>query len=252
MSQLLKLFHNQGKGSPVGGKLSYASKVLSTAPANLIAYWPLWELSGTTADNWQGAARDGTYVASPSLGQTGIGDGKTSVLLNGTTQYINIYTASLASAFNAAEGTMMAWAKVSAVGVWTDANEGEIIYISPDGLNNIIALQKIATNNTIAFKYRAGGTEKTVTKGSMTTTGWMNMAMTWSATADQVKAYYGGVQEGSTLTGLGTWAGTPANTRTLIGARLTTPLALFSGYVAHIAVWTTPLSAAQILSLATV
>ena len=88
-----------------GGTWSQTTqKVITTQADNLIVYWPLWETSGTTIDNYEGtAARDGTY-SSVTLGETGIGDGKTSPRFDGTNDYCAIHTTSLQSAFNGAEG----------------------------------------------------------------------------------------------------------------------------------------------------
>ena len=61
------------------GGATYYKKVLATEPANLLAYWPLNEGSGSVADNLEGtAARDGAYTG-VTLGQAGIGDGWTAL-----------------------------------------------------------------------------------------------------------------------------------------------------------------------------
>jgi len=62
------------------GKLSYNATVLADSPAG---FWQLNETSGTTAADSSGNSRDGTYIGSPTLTTTG-------VVLNGTSQYIDI------------------------------------------------------------------------------------------------------------------------------------------------------------------
>lgn len=235
--------------------LAYTNKVIAIAPANLIAYWPLADTSGSTAVNAEGtAARNGTYPGggnTPTLGAAGIGDGRTSASFDGG-DYVSIHTASLAAAFNGVEGTLSAWFQVSAVGDWSDSTERNVVKLTVDA-SNFVHMKKANTGfPRFTFQYVAGGTSKVLpfdSPGSPTT--FVHVAVTWSDAADQVKFYYAGVQVGSTLTGLGTFAGSLGSAGTLIGAN-TTIANFWKGQLAHVAVWTTPLSAAQILSIATV
>lgn len=233
--------------------LAYTNKVIAVAPASLIAYWPMAEASGSTAVNEEGtAARNGTYpapTATPTLGQAGIGDGRTAPTFDGG-DYVTIQTASLAAAFNGAEGTLAGWFKVSAAGDWTDGAERNVVRFAVDG-NNSVHLRKHTTNNNLLWLYAAGGTGKLVTLATAAPLTWQHMAITWSAAADQMKAYINGAQTGATQTGLGIFAGSLSTSLTFIGAN--TSIANFwKGGLAHVAAWTTPLSAAQILSIATV
>lgn len=239
----------------VSGSLgqTYTQKVQGTAAANLIGYWPMDESSGTVALDASGNGRNGAYKASgePLLGQTGIGDGRTCPLFDGTNDYNNIYSASLAGAFNGAEGTIACWCKVAAAGTWTDATDRRPISLRVDA-NNRLNVNKTATNNQVGSTYVAGGTSKGV---SFTTAGpltFFHLALTWSKSADQLKFYVNGAQVGTTQTGLGTWAGALAVGTTAVGGSDLIGGNPWSGAIAHAAIWTTPLSAAQILALATV
>ena len=227
----------------------YAGKVLATAPDNLIAYWPIWELSGTTIDNLEGtAARDGTYDT-VALGRPGIGDGHTSACFDGASSFGNIYSTSLNTAFNGSEGTALIWLKVSGVGVWTDGEPRRGLLLEVDG-NNKVQLYNF-TNSGIAWEYKAGGTSETITKTSVSDVDWMQWAITWTDSGSAVKAYFNGTQEGSTQTSLGTFVGDLATTTTVAGARSTVPVNVWDGLIAHVAVWDTPLTADQISNLAT-
>lgn len=239
----------------VSGSLgqTYTQKVQGTAAANLLAYWPLAEASGTVTTDESGNGRNGAYKAAgePLLAQTGIGDGRTSALFDGTNDYANIFTASLAAAFNGAEGTVACWVKVNSAGVWSDATDRRSVHLRVDA-NNRLYMNKTATLNQVACTYVAGGTSKGVnftTAGPLT---WFHLALTWSKSADQLKFYVSGAQQGATQTGLGVWAGTLAAGVCAIGAADLVGSAEWSGNVAHVAVWSTPLSAAQVLALATV
>lgn len=227
--------------------LQYTLKVKATATENLIAYWPLADLSGSTAVDESGLGRNGAYT-SVTLSQTGIGDGRTAAAFNGSASVANVFTSGLQGAFNGSEGTLALWAQVSGAGVWTDGTQRRICRIAVDG-NNSVLIARLTTNNQLRWTYAAGGTTKSITKTGLSTTAWMHLVITWSKTADLIVAYFNGVQE-STNNLLGTWAGSLAATLNVIGGTNTTPLDPWSGSVAHVALWTTPLSAAQVASLA--
>lgn len=227
---------------------AYTTKVAASGP---IAYWPMAEASGTTALDASGNGRTGAYTA-VTLGRTGIGDGRTAAGFDGTTSFNNIFSASLAAAFSGQEGTLAAWCQVSASGVWTDGAVRQVAEIRADA-NNFADIIKNSTNNQAMLRFRAAGTAiMSVNLNSMTTTGWFHVALTWSRAADEFKGYLSGTQSGATQNGLSLFAGSPANTSTLVGALSTAPTQVWSGNLAHVAVWARPLSATEIATLATV
>jgi Concanavalin A-like lectin/glucanases superfamily len=69
----------------------YRQACLSMGP---LAYWPLNELTGTTAVDITANPNNGTYHNSPTLGQMGAVAGGFSVKLNGTSQYVSAPAAS--------------------------------------------------------------------------------------------------------------------------------------------------------------
>lgn len=227
----------------------YTNKVLTTGP---IAYWPMAEASGATvALDASGNSRTGAYTA-VTLGQTGIGDGRTSPSFDGSTSYNNVYTASLAAAFSGAEGSFSIWAKVSGSGVWTDGVTRRIILFQVDASNRV-GINKAVANNEVDILYVAGGTSKSAGVTSFSPTGWSHFGLTWSAGGNAVKFYLNGAQSGATLTGLGVFAGALSTTQTIIGSLTTGAAAqVWSGMLAHAAIWNSALSATQMLALATV
>ena len=234
-----------GLGMVSGGLVE---KILGTENDDLLGYWLMDESSGVTADNAEGtAARDGTYIGS-TLGQSVAPF--TAVLMDGVNDCVDIFSLNLQSAFSATAGTMLVFAKVSGSGVWTDGSTRQIFYIAADS-NNRIFIQKDNANNQLQYFYIAGGTIESVTKTAMTTTDWMCVALTWDKTADEVKAYYNGVQEGTTLTGLGNWVGSLGSQLVNFGTADNTPAVAqgFDGYQAHGALWSKALTAAQILAI---
>ena len=229
----------------------YSQRVLRTATANLIAYWPLNETSGTNADNAEGtAARDGTYNSDVSSWPvaTGIGDGNTAPTFDGTNDHVDVYSASLNTAFDNDEGTLACWVKVPD---WTAT--GYIALLSNAGFTEYVALVQDAADNQINWQYRIDGVTENVSKTSVTETGWFHMAVTWSVVGGSMIAYYDGSAEGAPQALASTWQATDlGSTRTVIGARLTSNVSNFTGNVAHVAVWDTPLSAYEISLLASV
>lgn len=242
--------HHRALLMPWAVKVNYTQIVQQVAAANLLAYWAQAEGSGSVSLDASGNGRVGAYTG-VTLGAAGIGDGRTSASFDGATSFNNIYSASFFAALNGAEGTISSWARVSGAGVWTDGTARRVYRVATATAGNRIELYRTTTNNQMELDYVAGGVAKGV-QISMSPTVFFHFAVTWSASGDAVKIYMNGVQQGATMTGLGVWAGTDSTTQNVIGASTTAPLSVWSGTIAHVAIWNTPLSAAQVLTLAAV
>lgn len=222
---------NGGLGS---SGVTFANKLANTYAANEV--WSLVrDLSGTVAVAQVATARNGTYVNATLQSTAGPLPSEGSAPSFGGTGYVNLNSASLQNAFDGAKGSLVIWAKVSASGIWTDGTNKYIFTLAADA-NNWIYIRKDNANNQIQYTYKAGGTLKTINLGSVSPTGWICVGVSWDKAGDAFKAYYNGLQTGSTQTGLGTWAGTLATTQQLLGAFNTTPSNPFSGYLAYAAV----------------
>lgn len=231
----------------------YWKRVLNTATSNLIGYWPLWEYSGTVANNIGSGTttRNGAYNSAVSTWPTaeGIGDGNVAPTFDGANDYVNVYSAGLAGAFNGAEGTMMLWVKVSAAGIWSDGNTHQLFDCAVDA-DNRVCIGKSSSVNKIFFTYAAGGTVEGPT-ASVSSLDWINVCWTWSKTGNLCIPYINGVA-GSTATDLGTWSGSLASTLCTIGIRDTaSPLYYWNGKTAHCALWNTVLTPTQVAYLGT-
>jgi len=236
---------------PWTNKVNYTQIVQNTAAANLLAYWPMAESSGSVALDSSGNGRNGAYTG-VTLGVAGIGDGRTAASFDASTSYNNVYGASLAGAFSGAEGSFSIWAKVSGSGVWTDGVTRRVIYFLVDASNRV-GIFKPTASNEMDCLYVAGGTSLGAAKTTFSPTGWFHLGLTWSKTADQMIFYVNGVAITPVSTGLGVFAGALSSTQTIIGSLNTGAAAqVWSGFLAHAAVWNTPLSAAQVAALASV
>jgi hypothetical protein len=224
--------------------LRYWRKVRSMMPQNLIGYWPLWEQAGNVAYDWSGRGHNGTHVG-VTLGQPGIGDGRYCPFFDGINDYVDIFSAGLTAAFNGAEGMLMAWGRVADIGIWTSGVQHYLARFATAAADDIRLYH--SGNNTLTWYYRAGGVAVSRILAGLTTTDWMCMGISWSASADEVRCYYNGAQVGATLNGLGIWAG-PLNLA-VIGAATAAGGTPWSGWGAHVVPWDTPLTPAQVARL---
>ena len=227
----------------------YAGQVLITEPSHLLAYWPLWEAEGDVAHDISGNGRDGAYTG-VTLGQAGIGDGRTCPYFDGTSDCVNVYSDSLRDAFDGSEGTAMIWARVANAGVWTDGTSRYMARFFVDNDNVVRPFIRSSTNNQLSSRYCAGGVSKDQALLLGPSTGWHCFVVTWSASLDEVRHFADGGQIGATANGLGVWAGNLSPNGTLIGAGWITPTGPWHGYLAHGAMWGKALTPAQVASLA--
>jgi hypothetical protein len=228
----------------------YSSQVLDTQPEHLVAYWPLWEDSGATANDQSGNERDGT-VTGATWGADGIGDERTALSFDGD-DYVEIYSAGLASAFDGDEGTLLVWAKIDTA-EWTDGQRRFLLRLTADVSNNSLWIEKLDGANGVRLRRIAGGVSDYVQVDTGGETGWNCYALVWSKAADTLKAFVNGSQVGSTQTGLGSWSGALIDDYTAIGvSRFSTTLLPFIGDLAHVAVWGVALGDSAIEGLAAV
>lgn len=203
------------------------------------------DISVTEIDPLIGRPTNGVTLGTASGGHL-----SSAYSFDGTNDNVNIYSSDLNGAFNPNEGTVVAWVKVSGVGVWTDSTNRFIFSTSADA-NNLVSLIKISTANTLQLRYWSGTGSNNITISSTAAGGitdWIQVVLTWSKAADQVKAYINGAQVGTTQTGLGTWVGNMGTTTTVIGAQATTGN-YWSGLINDVRLYNSALSATDIANL---
>jgi len=231
----------------------YHEKVLAMQP---IAYWPLWEASGTVAKCLVNTAQNGTYSSDVSTWPVGagIGDGNTAPQFDGANDYINVFSAAFSAVFPGAVGSFAGWVRVANVGVWTDGTRRDSTILFDDA-NNYIILRRAVANNTYQYLYQAGGVLGIRSAAGLANTGWVHVAMTWSdgTSANEMKCYWNAVQQGATVGALGNWAGGGLDpNQTLIGATTMVPANVWSGGQAHFSLFNRVLSLPEIQALSTV
>lgn len=231
----------------LGSMEKYYKKMMAQAP---IAYWPLWDAVDSIAADISGNGFDGVY-AGVTLGQEGIGDGRTCPLFDGANDKMNAYSTGFRDAFNGAEGSILTWLKVYEETTWEDGASRYLFRFLVDG-NNEVRVWKSTAFNRLDMNYKSVGCNFTRSLTALHTPGWLHFAVTWSEAADKVIVYLDGVQQGATFTGLGNWAGTLSSSQTVIGARIVTPSDVWYGYMAHFSVLGNPLTPEVIADMAVV
>ncbi len=232
---------------------AYTNKIKTLAPANLIAYWPLADPVGSvTASDASGHGCVGAYN-NVTLGVVGIGDGRSAAGFDpAVSSYVNTYSAALAALWNGQEFTIAYWGKSFD---WAGTPFKRPYTFRADGSNQIT--HGIGTINTLTTTYIANGISKTNALSPVSPTGWYFHAVTVSLGANEMKIYYYDAtrpfaQVPSTIIGLGTYVGTLDPVLCMIGAGGATPGNYWNGSLADVAIWNTPLSLAQLATIATI
>jgi hypothetical protein len=184
-----------------------------------------------------------------TVGQTGPNE-TLAYLFDGLNDVVDVYSVDLNSFFNPDAGTLVVFAQVSGAGVWTDGSQQELVSIQGDG-NNRIRIFKVANNTIRLLREDSGGNK--LYDLTISTTDWFMLAMTWDVNAGasgEVKYYQDSGTALQTDTSVGTWAANLASNTAAIGATNNIPQNVWDGYIAHVQLYRTALTGAQILDLA--
>jgi len=224
--------------------VQYYQRVLALDP---IAYYPMDEKGGNVGYDISHNGHHGAYTGA-TLGQAGIGDGRTCPFFDGVNDFLDLAASGLPAAWNGHEYSVSIWAKVFNAADWgpppidrkpwnirVNAANNANLYIWSGGANRMY----ISTVN--------GGVAKAFFRASNELT-WMHWVITLSESADRLRMYFGGAQAGADVGGLGVWVGVP--TLLTIGAHSVIPNNMWHGWLAHAAFWDRELSPAQVAGLA--
>ena len=203
----------------------------------------------TTLRDASGNARTGTTggATGPTLGVAGIGNDKTAISFPGSAAFVNWYSASLRSAFDGAEGSLLAWSKVSGAGVWSDGTARYIVRLSADANNDIRILRSSSNNNAMLLQHIAGSTSRFIYANSNASTAWQLYGITWSVATGEIFAYVNGAKFSASLGAPGTWSGSLASTLCTIGAADTSSNSVWSGSIGHVMILDRAATAAEMM-----
>jgi hypothetical protein len=227
-----------------GGADLYAAKVLATCAGHLLAYWPLSEGSGTTIGDESGSGRHGTY-SGVTLGQPGIGDGWTCPWFDGVNDQGDAFSASLASAWDWSAFSVAMWVRMNAAGCWSDGSNRRCLSLSSGG--DFLMVRKAFQNNLFNFWLRMDGSDyaSSPSVGGAVGGDWFHVGF-GSQSGGNAYRYINGVQS-THKTGVGSPSGNALSAATISASAET-----HHGWLAHVALWDTQLSADQMAVLASV
>ena len=173
---------------------------------------------------------------------------KKSYSFDKTNDFVDVYSAEINSIFDPTKGTLLAFAKVSGAGVWTDGSDRKIATIGVNTSTDFLFIGKTSSNNELEFRYEALNISEQI-KITKSPTDYFMVAMTWDVSGNLI-AYFNGIQSGTTPAIAGTMLGNLGSTTTVIGSINTTPAQVFDGFETHIVLLTEVLSATELLQIA--
>jgi hypothetical protein len=149
---------------------------------------------------------------------------------DGANDYVNIFSAPLASYLSGTLGTLGIWCKLN--GSWAGTTRYHAIRFLADA-NNYVYIEKSGTVNQWKFALNSGGAIAQVLDATAYSLGsaWFLSVLTWDKAANELKGYVNNAQVGTTQAIAGTWAGSA--TTALIGAATLTPVYVWDGWLAH-------------------
>lgn len=210
-------------------------------------YWPAKETAGTNADEYGGtAAKDGTFsgvTLNSAAGPAAVGG--TAGAWDGVDDYLDLFSATLAGDVSMATGSISVWFQDDD---WSNATSRFIAHFYSAATNRIM-IEKTGAN-TLRFRARLASSNATITHTLSSPSGWYHLLVTWSdaANADELKAYINGSQVETTVTGLGTAAG--SLTAFTVGREQTTGGTSWDGNIMAIGVTSDVLTAGNASTLA--
>lgn len=188
----------------LGGEDAYWKKVRQLFGSTLIAYWPLWETSGTVAQDFSGNGRNAAYVNTLTLaGATSQAGKPCPTFVDGQ---VNLYSTSFKDAILPAlktTGFISLYLKTSAAENWlTGAAEQYALDISAPSTTDYlrILINPASVQRLIWLTIKMGGTSK-VTSFYTKTLNWMHFFVTWDNVTHVADLWINGVYR-SSITGM--------------------------------------------------
>lgn len=245
-------FNRMGMRGPVpwgnapggyGGK-SYSDKVLDYSP---IAYWPLWETSGTVAQCLINSSQNGSYTSDVSSWpvQSGIGDGNTAPYFDGINDWVNVFTPALAAVANPKEITIMIWVKPV---TWADIIRHEAFSFHNTDARFLFMYKVDGTANYFRARRRWDANNDLQDDAAAAGLNYICYVLRVSESANQVSLYKNGIRvDGFDATAV-VWV--PPILRAAIGYSITFSANKWNGNIAHVALFNV-LSEAAIADIST-
>lgn len=227
-------------------QVPYASRVAQTAADALVGYWPLTQqtIDGVTVGALRNSALNGT-ARGVSWEQPGITSVDMAARFEGRSS-IDLYSVALRDGFPAS-GTLMLWARVGTPEVWESGIWSRLaeFVLGPADDRLYIGLNANEPGALVA-EYRVNGDRLFGALQADRTTDWFHTAVVWGP--ETFALYLNGELVVSKSRVVEAWTGTLQ--QAVLGANGKQSAQFFEGWLAHVALWDTMLSAEQIEPLA--
>jgi hypothetical protein len=211
--------------------MTYATEVLADTPR---WYLRLGESSGTVAQDATANNLDGTYEGSPTLAQTGLVSGDTSVWFDGVDDYARVLDTTNPTAYT-----------IEAIVRADRTTNQPIVWRSDEAQWNSVS-HYIGIQGGVFIHYLNDGAFRTVTGTTSVVVGTVYHLAATAINGGAMRLYVNGVEEGTPFTPLGTlWTG---GNRYLIAQISQTPNSpnWFQGTIDEVALYTSALSSVRI------
>ena len=235
------MFEGSTRPAAAGGVNAYVAKILALSP---FAYYKLIETSGNAADS-SGNSLTGTAsgITWNSLANAA-GDGN-APKGDGLNDYIDMANAGgFDTPFDGDTGSIV-------FDVWSSSYDKAteyVIHLKVDASYSIQVFIRTSPGGFGLFRVAAGGSKGVlVGSGTMTTSAWQRMGITWDS--GTVKVYRQGAQTGGDQAGGAGWIGSLDNSAVSMMASDNSGTSSLDGYLSHVAFFNTVLSGATFTDL---
>lgn len=225
---------SQGTNAGVPGgdrKIEYTRALINTYLASEV--WPLIDISsGIVIKASVNVARNGVETGWDLQNTAGPVTGTLAPYNDGTSDYGDLYSASLASLWNGDEGSVFGWFKADGA-IWTDGVARVLAILLVD-TNNFMIISRTTTNNQLDFRWVAGGSMQQVLT-TFSSSDWFSVGMSRSKSGNEMKTFINGAQVGTTQAGAVAWVGSLSATGCYLMSR-DTLTRRWKGWAAYFAI----------------
>jgi hypothetical protein len=226
---------------------AYWQNILTILGSSRVTLWPLGESLGTTVYDISGNSFNATNTGA-TVGQVGIGDGRTSYYFDGTNDYIAMPT-TLNGVFNPAEGAMGAWVMADAA-CWVGEDDRVVLHIGQDASNRFLIYKAFA--NTLRFYVPTGGVDRLDRTYVSTVTTPLLLGLEWSVAGNYIRAIVNGVRVGADAAYPNAYVGGVASWRSIGSVNFNSASSVWLGRIQHAFTCNAPLGLPKWAQLARV